>query len=60
MADIECGQIATAIYVWPTMKVLPVCEKHAQQMRGVAEAMGFNLGQLPLDGVQTCTQQVSQ
>ena len=53
----ECGKPAVAVYVWPTMKTIPCCEQHANQARGVAQAMGFTLGVLPIVG-ETCTQQV--
>lgn len=61
----ECGKAAIAIYVWPTMQQLPVCEEHATRMRGVASAMGFSIGSLPIpypddpSYATTCTQQVS-
>jgi len=56
MNEQVCGEPAVAIYVWPTMAVLPCCEKHAAQLRGIADAMGFNLGQLPTAGGETCVQ----
>lgn len=56
----ECGKPAEVVYVWPTMKTLPLCADHAEKARSVAAAMGFTLGQMPADVGVTCSQKVGR
>ena len=54
----ECGKPAEVVYVWPTMKTLPLCAEHAEKARGVAAALGVTLGQMHAAVGVTCTQKV--
>lgn len=60
MSDDLCGKPAVAVYVWPTMDRLVVCEDCAAKARGLASIMGFRLGVLDSPGAgATCEQRVS-
>jgi hypothetical protein len=59
MSDDLCGKPAVAVYVWPTMDRLVVCEDCAAKARGLASIMGFRLGVLnPPAPEATCEQRV--
>ena len=60
MTTVQCGKLAVAVFVWPSMKVLPCCQEHAEKIRAVADALGSPLGELVLLGTETCTQQVKE
>lgn len=51
-----CGRPAVARYVWPMMETIDVCEECSRYALGVATAMGFRLGSLPLPDGSRCTQ----
>ena len=52
----RCGKPAIAVYVWPSMEKIPVCDDHAHQANRIASAMGFRLGMLEAREGETCTQ----
>jgi hypothetical protein len=54
----QCGKPAVAVYVWPTMTRIVVCETCAERARGIASAMGFRLGVLEAEPDAVCDQQV--
>ena len=45
---------ATQIVHWPG-KDVPACDKHAAQLKGVGDAMGFMVSWTPYLGEQDCT-----
>jgi len=57
----NCEQETTLSYVWPGNDVPSlVCEHHARQARGVAEAMGFPLVILPIEVIPVLEESVGE
>ena len=58
----QCQQQALFRYTWPGRDESFICLEHAQQLRNVAEAMGFHIQLIPLSGDEqagvSCSQQV--
>ena len=45
---------ATEIVHWPGKEV-PACDKHAEQLRSVGDAMGFHVSSTPCIADEACT-----
>lgn len=46
----ECNQQAVLRYTWPGQDEAVICLEHAQQLEGVAKAIGLHLQLIPLSG----------
>lgn len=59
-----CNQQAVFRYTWPGQNEAVICLEHAQQLKGVAKAIGLSLQLIPLSGEEqagrTCPQIVKE
>jgi len=56
-----CGEPAIVAVFWPgKSNPLPMCEKHSNKAKLIAESLGIGLAMVAVDDDATCTQLVAK